>query len=40
MPYDVAVRTAQQLLGPTETFVDARYPFVRTTSPSPGTAFD
>ncbi len=35
MPYDVAVRTAQQLLGPTETFVDARYPFVRTTGPSP-----
>lgn len=32
MPYAVAVRTAQQLLGPTETFVDARYPFVRTTS--------
>ena len=35
MPYDLAVRTAQQLLGPGETFVDPRYPFVRTTSPSP-----
>ena len=34
MPYDVAVRTAQQLLGPGETFVDPRYPFVRTATPS------
>ncbi len=35
MPYEVAVRTAQQLLAPADTFVDPRYPFVRTTAPSP-----
>ncbi len=35
MPYDLAVRTTQQLLGGNETFVDARYPLVRTITPSP-----
>jgi phosphoglycerol transferase MdoB-like AlkP superfamily enzyme len=35
MPYEVAVKTAQQLLAPADTFVDPRYPFVRTTAPSP-----
>ena len=35
MPYDLAVRTTQRLLGQSETFVDARYPLVRTITPSP-----
>jgi hypothetical protein len=35
MPYDLAVRTTQGLLGPAETFVDPRYPLVRTITPSP-----
>lgn len=35
MPYDLAVRTTQGLLGPAEAFVDPRYPFVRTITPSP-----
>lgn len=30
LPYDVAVRTAQSLLGPGQTFPDARYPMVRS----------
>ena len=30
IPYDVAVRTAQRLLGPGEIFPDARYPLVRS----------
>lgn len=34
MPYDLAVRTTQQLLGPAETFVDSRYPLVRTMTTS------
>lgn len=32
MPYEVAVRTAQELLGPADAFIDPRYPFVRTTT--------
>ncbi len=35
MPYDVAVRTAQSLLGPSETFLDPRYPLLRTTVTAP-----
>ena len=35
MPYDLAVRTMQRLLGPAEAFVDPRYPLVRTITPSP-----
>ncbi len=35
MPYDLAVRTTQRLLGPAEAFVDPRYPLVRTITPSP-----
>ncbi len=35
MPYDLAVRTTQRLLGQGETFVDARYPLVRTITRSP-----
>jgi phosphoglycerol transferase MdoB-like AlkP superfamily enzyme len=35
MPYDVAVQTAQQLLGPGATFVDSRYPLVRTIAAAP-----
>ncbi|MBI4003322.1 MAG: LTA synthase family protein [Nitrospira defluvii] len=32
MPYDVAVRTAQGLLGPGEVFPDLRYPLLRATA--------
>ncbi|MBS0171408.1 MAG: LTA synthase family protein [Nitrospira sp.] len=35
MPYDLAVRTTQRLLGQAETFVDSRYPLIRTITPSP-----
>jgi len=34
MPYDLAVRTTQRLLGPADSFVDSRYPLVRTITPS------
>lgn len=33
MPYDLALRTTQRLLGSAETFVDPRYPLVRTITP-------
>ncbi len=35
MPYEVAVRTVQQLLGPPDAFVDPRYPLVRTIAAAP-----
>jgi len=34
LPYDEALRTTQRLLGPAGTFVDPRYPFVRTMAPA------
>lgn len=36
LPYDEALRTTQRLLGPADTFVDPRYPFVRTMAPAAG----